>query len=290
MERAYPGILDQLSRGRPVRLESVSGGCIAKAQIATFADGGSVFVKCVAAATDMFEREAEGLEALAAANAIRVPSVLAADRTALVLERIGQGAAGPGFFESFGQKFARLHRHRGAACGFEHDNYIGSTRQVNRPLPDAPGDGSDWPGFFLDRRLRFQARLAAKNGHGETLLRLLDACEDRFNELLCDAIEPACILHGDLWGGNFIADEAGEPCLIDPAVYFGHREADLAMTRLFGGFGPAFYAAYEAEYPLAAGQEERLQMYQLYHLLNHLNLFGGGYCGQCKQFLQYYSK
>ena len=194
-----------------------------------------------------------------------------------------------GFFEGFGRQFACLHRFRGLACGFDHDNYIGSTPQLNQPLPGATGDGSDWPGFFIERRLRFQARLALENGHGDTLVRLLDDSESLLEDLLSCAVEAPCILHGDLWSGNYITDDAGEPCLIDPAAYFGHREADLAMTRLFGGFAPGFYAAYQEEFPLAEGHEERLPMYQLYHLLNHLNLFGSGYYAQSERILRHYA-
>jgi fructosamine-3-kinase len=149
--------------------------------------------------------------------------------------------------------------------------------------------GSDWPGFFLQRRLRFQVRLAREKGHGSELERLLDRAESRIFELLGAAIEPPGLLHGDLWGGNFVVDDQGEACLIDPAVYYGHREADLAMTRLFGGFDTSFYQAYDEALPLAAGHEERLPVYQLYHVLNHLNIFGGGYYEHSRRILQRYS-
>ena len=123
----------------------------------------------------------------------------------------------------------------------------------------------------------------------QRLKRLLDRAERRIAELLAGAPEAPVLLHGDLWGGNYIVDEAGEACLIDPAAYYGHREADLAMTRLFGGFDRNFYSAYEESAPLAAGHEERLPIYQLYHLLNHFNLFGGGYGAQSRAILQRYA-
>ena len=290
----YPAILGQLGKGAPVRMAGVGGGCIADSRIATFADGSSVFIKQAAGAPDMFQREAEGLEALAAADALRVPRVLAVDSGALVLELITAADRKSEFFETFGRGFAHMHRCRGPVCGFAHDNYIGATPQRNAPLrqpwreleSDTVGDGSDWPEFFIERRLRFQVRLAGNRGHGSELSHLLDACEARFVEMLATAIEAPSILHGDLWGGNFIVDETGEACLIDPAVYFGHREADLAMTSLFGGFPPAFYRAYQDEFPLLDGHAERLHMYQLYHLLNHLNLFGSGYYAQCERILR----
>ena len=280
----YPAILDELGRGEPVQLAGIGGGCIAEARVATFDDGSSVFVKCAAGAPGMFEREAEGLRALASAAAIRIPEVLAVGAGALVLEMIHEAPKKDGFFESFGRAFAKLHEHRGPSFGFPHDNFIGSTPQCNQPL-----DGSRWPEFFLERRLRFQAKLAASRGHGHEFEHLLDRAEGRIIEMLGAATELPSILHGDLWSGNFIADERGEACLIDPAVYYGHREADLAMTRLFGGFGSAFYAAYDEAWPLAPGHEDRIPIYQLYHLLNHLNLFGSAYYAQSMRILQRYA-
>jgi len=295
----YPSILDQLGRGAPVELASIGGGCIADAGVATFADGSKAFVKRAAGAPDMFEpdmfeREAEGLRALAAAEAIRVPQVLAVGEQALVLEMIQEAPKKRGFFEAFGQDFAKLHAHRGKAFGFLHDNFIGSTRQRNDPLDGpwdeaAEDDGSTWPEFFVERRLRFQLRLAVNAGHDRELERLLDRAEARIIELLSAAIELPSILHGDLWSGNFIVDDRGQACLIDPAVYYGHREADLAMTRLFGGFDASFYGAYAEAWPLAPGHQDRLAIYQLYHLLNHLNLFGSGYFAQSQRILQHYA-
>ncbi len=299
MSSSYPPILDQLGKGPPVRINRVGGGCIADAQIAVFADGSGAFVKRQQGSPGMFECEANGLRALAAAGAIRVPEVLAVSNDSLVLEWIQPGPKGRHFFETFGRKLADLHTHRGPASGFSEDNFIGSAPQINQPMgghwvkasntPVPVGDGSDWAEFFLERRLRFQLRLAAERGHGNDLERLLDRGESRIVALLAAAVEPPSLLHGDLWGGNFIVDEKGEACLIDPAVYYGHREADLAMTRLFGGFDSAFYASYQEVTPLAPGHGERLPVYQLYHLLNHLNLFGSGYLSQCLQILQAYS-
>lgn len=294
MTDAYPAILDELGRGVPVDLLRLGGGCIADARVATFGDGSKVFVKCAAGAPEMFKCEAAGLHALAAAKAIRVPQVLAFDEQALVLEMIRQAPKKRDFFAAFGQDFALLHRHRGKACGFAHNNFIGSTRQRNEALDgsweEAEDDGSTWPAFFMERRLRFQVRLAVSAGYGHELEQLLDRAEACIIELLNTAIEAPSLLHGDLWSGNFLVDERGEACLIDPAVYYGHREADLAMTRLFGGFGPAFYDAYSETGPLAPGHEDRLRIYQLYHLLNHLNLFGGNYFGQSKRILQRYAR
>jgi fructosamine-3-kinase len=290
---SYPPILDELGLGHPTGLVSVGGGCIADARIATFSDGSEVFFKCAAGQAEMFAREAEGLRTLAASGAIRIPEVLAVGKDSLVLEMIRPAPRKKGFFADFGQRFSSLHRHRGKACGFHQDNFIGATAQHNVPINGSWEDsldetGSDWPGFFLQRRLRFQVRLAREKGHGSELERLLDLAENRIIELIGSSLEPPVLLHGDLWGGNFVVDDQGEACLIDPAVYFGHREADLAMTRLFGGFDASFYQAYDEAQPLAAGHEERLPIYQLYHVLNHLNIFGAGYYEHSRQILQKY--
>jgi fructosamine-3-kinase len=290
----YPRILDKLGRGAPTGLTPVGGGCIAEAAVAVFADGSKVFVKRAAAQPGMFEAEAAGLKALASAGAIRVPEPLAVSPEALVLELIEPAPRKPGFAADFGRRLALLHQQRGKTSGFPDDNFIGATPQPNSPLDArweeaAPDDGPGWPEFYLERRLRFQVRLAEQRGDGGELARLLDRAEARIRELLASAIEPPGLLHGDLWGGNYIVDERGEACLIDPAVYYGHREAELAMTRLFGGFDSAFYAAYEEAAPLTAGHPERLPIYQLYHVLNHFNLFGGSYYEQARRMLGRYA-
>ena len=282
--------------GREVRVAGdrpVGGGCIHDARLLDLDDGGALFVKSNRdAPPEMFEREAEGLRALAAPDVIRVPSGPIAgasdDGTRfLVMEAIETGRPKRGFFEDFGRRFARLHREtvqdRDRPFGFDHDNYLGSTPQPN-------GRMASWVDFFRERRLGHQLRLARKRGlGGPDLDRLGDRLLDRLDEWIDLALlpgEPACLLHGDLWSGNYLADESGEPVLVDPAAYHGHREADLAMTQLFGGFDRAFYTAYEEEWPLPPGSPERLEIYQLYHLLNHLNLFGGGYRSQCLAILR----
>lgn len=268
--------------GSAVRGErAVGGGCISDARLVDLADGRSLFVKSNRAAlAEMFEREAESLRALEAVGALRVPAGAVAGvagATAwIAMEAIASGSPGPRFWEDFGEGFARLHREgRAERFGFLHDNFLGSTPQPNGRL-------DDWTEFWRERRLGFQLRLARERGRSDAELdRLGDRLLERLDELLADADERPSLLHGDLWSGNFLAGAGGEPVLVDPACYYGHREADLAMTRLFGGFDARFYAAYESAWPLAPGHAERLPLYQLYHLLNHLNLFGGGYRGQC---------
>ena len=214
---------------------------------------------------DAFAAEADGLAALRAAG-LAAPLVISRGSVGgeayLLLEHLDLG--GPPDFAALGRMLAEAHRKAGPRFGWQRDNYIGATPQQN-------GWSEDWAVFWRERRLQPQLLLASKNGfqvRGEGLADLLDGHEPR-----------PSLLHGDLWSGNAGFTPAG-PVVFDPAVYYGDREADLAMTELFGGFAPQFYAAYREAFPLAQGYERRKHLYNLYHLLNHLNLFGGGYLGQ----------
>ena len=283
-------IAERTGRVSPLVSESgVGGGCISQAHAIELADGRRYFLKWNAAPLEnMFERECDGLAALAKVGAIRVPEPLGTGGCSgsdvppfVVMEWIGEGRQGADFFTAFGQQFARLHRHAaGERFGFEHDNYLGATPQPN-------GWQQQWCAFWRERRLGFQLRLARQIGTDDPELRSLgDRLMNRLGHYLGSVTEPPSLLHGDLWGGNFLCGEGGESVLIDPACYYGHREADLAMTMLFGGFGARFYSAYQDVWPLEAGSDERLEIYKLYHLLNHLNLFGSSYRGQCVSILR----
>jgi fructosamine-3-kinase len=225
------------------------------------------------------EAEATGLLALADARAVRVPHVLARGRagaaTFLALEWIESRPAGRAAERRLGEQLAVQHQVTAAQFGFADDNLIGSSRQPNGWL-------EDWIEFFRERRLRHQLALAVQNGFAQLLeqpgARLLEALA----ALLAGHRPEASLLHGDLWAGNWLADEHQEPVIFDPAVYYGDRETDLAMTRLFGGFGRAFYDAYQTAAPLPAGHAVRAELYNLYHVLNHANLFGGAYAPQAR--------
>jgi protein-ribulosamine 3-kinase len=234
-------------------------------------------------ALPVFEAEAAGLEELRCARALRVPRVLACGRAGeaafLALEWLERGASSEACEALLGQRLAAQHAHSAREFGWRRDNTIGSTPQANGAL-------ASWTEFYRERRLRPQLTLAAANGFGS----LLDAPGGRLLEALPSLLsthrpEPA-LLHGDLWGGNWLATEEGEPAVFDPAVYYGDRETDLAMTQLFGGFGRAFYRAYTAAAPLPAGWELRRELYNLYHVLNHANLFGGGYAAQARGMIE----
>lgn len=267
-----------------VSSDSLGGGCIADARRLTLKNGRILFCKSGTSA-DSFEKEAHGLMELAKPGVIKVPEVIFFDEEILLLEYIQQGRRNNHFFHNFGEALARLHQYKGERFGFYEDNFIGATVQLNDSEGSLP---LNWATFYFKKRIYYQYELAVKNGYDDgTLRRLISKLEDRIESMIGDDEAPA-LLHGDLWGGNFMVSGNGEAVLIDPAVYYGHREADLAMTTLFGGFDHAFYVAYQQQYPLKPGWEYREGLYQLYHVLNHLNLFGSGYYSQSIALLKRY--
>jgi fructosamine-3-kinase len=179
-----------------------------------------------------------------------------------------------------------LHKYTSISFGFYEDNFIGSTPQVNLANNT---EKTNWSEFYFNKRILYQYKLAEIKGYaGEELRKCFSQLESKINPILNDCNANPSLLHGDLWSGNFISDETGNACLIDPAVYYGHREADLAMTKLFGGFDSRFYYAYIEEYPLDYGSGYRENIYKLYHVLNHLNLFGSGYYQQAVNLIRFY--
>lgn len=230
----------------------------------------------------MFEAEAEGLNALRSAGEIRVPEVIDVGvmngQAYIDLERLDLVPANREVEAAFGRKLAALHRHTQPQYGWFRDNTIGLTSQCNDPA-------DDWIDFFRRHRLGFQVDLAVRNGYGADVSDLGERLAGRLPELFADYMPEASLLHGDLWGGNWGCVD-GEPVIFDPAVYYGDRESDIAMTMVFGGFGRAFYEAYESSWPMAPGHEQRLKLYQLYHILNHLNLFGRSYLDRAVSLLR----
>jgi fructosamine-3-kinase len=225
----------------------------------------------------MLDAEADGLRALAATGAIRVPQPIA-DGVAgsiayLALEWLDFGGGGRDAL--LGRALAELHRKTGPRFGWHRDNTIGTSAQAN-------AWSDDWPTFFRDRRLAPQFARAAANGHGGAFARSGDRLLLGVPTLLAGHSPVPSLLHGDLWSGNAARLASGEPVIFDPAVYYGDREADLAMSELFGGFGADFHAAYRDAWPLTAGYATRRTLYNLYHVLNHLNLFGAGYRAQAE--------
>jgi fructosamine-3-kinase len=271
--------------GQPFHIraqESIGGGCI-NAAWRVEDNGRCYFVKVNAPDREaMFVAESAGLEELRASRSVRVPAPVchgATTRAAfLVLEYLELGRGGGTGYEILGRQLAAMHRTARPQFGWGRDNTIGSTPQGNRR-------DDDWVRFWRERRLGPQLELAAANGHrgrlqqrGERLLATLPG-------LLAGHEPAAALLHGDLWGGNCAFLRDGTPVIFDPAVYYGDRETDLAMTELFGGFPADFHRAYREAYPLVDGYEVRRTLYNLYHVLNHLNLFGGGYRAQAEDMI-----
>ena len=232
---------------------------------------------------DMFEAESEGLQELEKAQAIKVPHVICSGelggQSYLILENLSLSSGHAGSAKLLGQQLAAMHKYCAESFGWCRDNTIGVSQQINTL-------NESWITFWREQRLGFQLELAKQNGvshslimKGETLLNNL--------EYFFEAYEPVVsLLHGDLWSGNYGYLKKGEPVIFDPAVYYGDRETDIAMTELFGGYSSEFYSAYNKAWPLDVGYKQRKTLYNLYHILNHYNLFGGGYAKQAENMVE----
>ena len=263
--------------------DRLSGGDINKAYALSLSDGNRIFMKANAKENAaFFTAEAAGLFAIASTGTIAVPHVLGAGTddgehigySFLLLDYIASGEKSASYWETFAGSLAALHRadctsfSSGKKFGFIENNFIGAAEQINTP-------SDSWVDFFRECRLAPQFKKASRyfdTAMNGKIVKLLDRLESFITEPASSSL-----LHGDLWSGNFMCDSRGKAMLIDPACYCGNREADIAMTELFGGFPPVFYDAYNEAFALEEGREERRDLYNLYHLLNHLNLFGGTY-------------
>ena len=248
----------------------VHGGDINRAARIELESGKSVFVKWNASAPNqMFATEAKGLQLLGSTESF------------LVLEWVPEDEGNDDTSFEFGRQLARLHRNSSDSFGLDHDNFIGRLRQRNN-------QHSNWPDFFAIERIEPQVKMGIESGKlTRSVLRNAERMYRRFGSVFPN--EQPALLHGDLWSGNYMFTQAGKTSIYDPAVYFGHREMDLAMTRLFGGFSANFYEGYQAEYPLEAGFKNRTDLYNLYPILVHANLFGGSYCRQAENIINRYA-
>ena len=259
-----------------------SGGCINNGgRLKT--SFGDYFVKWNSSTRypGMFKNESEGLKMLSEANCLRVPHVVSHGETGpynwLLLEHIESSGRNGDYWDQMGRNLALLHRNSNELFGLDNDNYIGSLPQRNTP-------SSNWIEFLIAHRFEPMIKMAFND-------RKLDQKDKVLFEKLYGKLqgllvyEKPSLLHGDLWSGNVMVDNKGAPVLIDPAVYYGHREVDLAFTTLFGGFNHIFYESYREEWPLEDGFEERFDLYNLYPLLVHVNLFGGSYINQARSIL-----
>lgn len=270
--------LEQRLECAVAKVQPISGGDICEAFLVELGDGSRLFVKTrLGAPTEMFPTEGRGLEWLAETKTLRLPKVVAAHRCFLALEYLESGRRVAGFEDQLGRGLAALHKYPAEAPGWDQDNFIG-------PLPQPNETCESWVEFLIERRLKPRLQEAVQMGKAPS------RWADRFQRLFAQLPtiipeEPLSRLHGDLWGGNLHVGPQGEPCLIDPAVYVGHREVDLAMMKLFGGFSARVFDSYREAYPLVEGFERRVHLYQLYPLLVHVNLFGAGYVGSVERAL-----
>ncbi len=265
-------------------MNAVTGGDINQAFAIRTHDGDRFFLKLNNwRYADMFVAEQAGLAELARANKVRVPNVVATGQSEehawLLLEWFGFTQGNDKSAMRLGNALAEQHQVRADAFGFATDNYIGRTPQRNAWC-------DDWITFYRDYRLQPQLELAVENGLTSKLQVGVEQIQQRLTDWFEDYMPASSLLHGDLWGGNWAMLKNGQPVIFDPAVYYGDREADIAMTRLFGGFPASFYTAYEAAWPLDSGAEHRQPLYDLYHVLNHFNLFGGGYLAQTDRIIK----
>ena len=263
-----------------------SGGCINNT-LKLNTTGGEFFLKWqTGIPDDMFRKEARGLVLLANTGSINIPEVIAHgridDKHYLLMEYIDSAAPSINYWENFGGALAMMHKENSAEhYGLDHDNYIGKLPQVNHA-------SDDWIAFFIENRLEYQLNLAIQNGLVSS--DLIDRYRN-FYKCLPDLlpVDKPALLHGDMWSGNVMVGRDGNVTLIDPAVYFGHREIELAFTQMFGGFGGDFYSSYRAVYPLEPGFEERADIYNIYPHMVHVNLFGTSYLGGVERVLKRYS-
>ncbi len=262
----------------------LGGGSIADSQKIRTSSGKEYFVKSYSQSkSNILKNEVNGLIEIQKSKSIKTPQIIYYDDDILILEFIKSGRKNKNFSELFGIQLTAMHRLKSDKFGFYENNYIGSNHQINLPLY------SNWTDFYWENRLLYQFKLAEKHGYVNSDFRkLFNQFESVYRNIIEGTEEEPSLIHGDLWGGNYLVDESGNPVLIDPAVYYGHREAELGMTILFGGFDSEFYSSYNEAYPLFDGWKERLDIYKLYHVMNHLNLFGSGYLNQTLSIIKSY--
>lgn len=267
-----------------IDIKILGGGCINQAfQIINGSQ--KYFIKINRSfGKELFEAEAKGLKVLKQSGSVQIPSVInfgeTSDCSFLLLEYIDSSRFNKNYWKDLGISLARLHKTTNNYFGLDHDNFIGSLPQINHP-------DTNWINFFIQQRIERQLKIGVSSGRlSSDIVKHFQLLYEKLPELL--PVESPALLHGDLWSGNIMSDSQGRPVLIDPAVYFGNREAELAFTTLFGGFDDDFYKAYQEEFPLLAGFEDRFEIYNLYPLLVHVNLFGGGYINSVSSILRRY--
>jgi fructosamine-3-kinase len=263
-------------------LNPQSGGDINEASILTFETGSKYFLKWNTSASDsMFETEAKGLELISNAKTeLVIPDVILSGKSFLLMSVIDHGSGNSDSDFNFGIELAKLHKHSSESFGLDHDNFIGKLYQKNTVH-------HNWADFFISERIEPQIKLGIDSGKfSNSIFGKIQRLSSNIDTIFPK--EPSALLHGDLWSGNYMFTKNGKASIYDPAVYYGHREMDLSMTRLFGGFSSEFYGGYQSEYPLADGFQQRIDLCNLYPILVHANLFGGGYVNQALRIIDKY--
>lgn len=260
-----------------IEVKPISGGCIGSSYFIKTSES-SYFLKHYKK-EGVAEAEAIGLNELSIGNKNNI-KVHHYDKNCIILNFIKEGPRCISFYKDCANLLVNIHKIKSDLYGFNIDNFIGDNKQLNLQK-------NSWRDFFLENRLGFQLDMAKKNGYD--LTGLFKRSAPAIKSILDDNEEEPTLLHGDLWGGNLISNSKGQPVFIDPAIYYGHRECDIAMTKLFGGFSSEFYMEYNRLYPLKKGWENRVDLYNLYHILNHLNIFGRSYLSQAESILKSYA-
>ena len=286
--KTFTFVAEQISKATQNSFEiqttkSISGGDINRAFLLK-SENARYFVKFNRAELgEMFAAEFAALTEIAQTKTVKVPAPITYGQTEhesfIVLEFLELKRASSQSERLLGEQLAKLHLQKQPFFGWQIDNTIGSTPQSNLR-------SENWLTFWREQRLDFQLKLAAQKGYSSQLQSLGEKLSERLEDFFTDYTPQPSLLHGDLWGGNAAATSENQPIIFDPASYYGDRETDLAMTELFGGFGRDFYAAYNDVWQLDAGYKTRKNLYNLYHILNHVNLFGGGYVSQAKNMMQ----
>lgn len=279
----YNTIQKSIGSSPEIQKSSIVGGGDINQSVKIITTKGDYFLKWNKAGLypGMFEKEAKGLNLLRNAGELKIPEVIGYDEdedyTVLVLEYIKSSGKASGFWEDFSNSLSRLHNHNSDHFGLDHDNYIGSIPQSNKPH-------SDWKSFFIEERLERQIALALDNNRiDHSTIKNFRSMYRHLDDFF--PVEKPSLLHGDLWSGNYMVSAEGKACIIDPAVYYGHRLMDLGMSKLFGGFSHKFYEAYNESHPLEKNWREAVEICNLYPLIVHVNLFGGGYLNSVKSVL-----
>ncbi len=279
--------LEEIIEEKILKISPIAGGCIGIVNCIYSSNNIYVLKQYPNICSNIISCEVRGLNKIAVSDSLKIPKVIYSCDEFLLMEYIKQGNTSSNFWRNFGYSLANMHKNISNYYGLDYDNFLGSNLQKN--TPKLLCDKREWYEFFFEYRLMDQLRLAEKNNFStKEMVQAFSKLERIIHKILSINEKCTSLLHGDLWSGNFIVGEGSLAYVIDPAVYYGHREVDLAMTKLFGGFSPTFYDAYNEIYPLEMNWQNRESIYQLYYYMSHLNLMGISYYDKSMEILNSY--